>query len=97
MNIFEILSPILLIVVLCFLLTRVSFLGSGFIGDLNKPAFWVALKTALVPAHVFALAPVFGLGSTELRIAMVLGAAPTAAGAFVMARQMDGDGTLASG
>jgi len=55
------------------------------------------LKTALVPALVFSLAPVFGLGATELRIAMVLAAAPTAAAAFVMARQMDGDGTLASG
>ena len=56
-----------------------------------------ALKTFAVPVVVFFLAPVFGVSGTDLRIALVLSACPTAAAAFVMARQMKGDASLASG
>ena len=55
------------------------------------------LKTFAVPVLVFFLAPVFCVSGTDLRIALVLSACPTAAAAFVMARQMKGDVSLASG
>ena len=56
-----------------------------------------ALKTFAVPVLVFFLAPAFGIAGTDLRIALVLSSCPTAAAAFVMARQMKGDAPLASG
>ncbi len=56
-----------------------------------------ALKTFALPALVYFSAPLFGLVGADLRIALVLSACPTAAAAFVMARQMGGDGPLASG
>ena len=55
------------------------------------------LKTFVLPVLVYFCAPLFGLSGTDLRIALVLSACPTAAAAFVMARQMGGDGQLASG
>jgi predicted permease len=55
------------------------------------------MKTALVPLLVWALACLAGLDPLEERIALVLSACPTAAAAFVMARQMGGDEALASG
>jgi hypothetical protein len=55
------------------------------------------IKTAFLPILVFLLAPSFGIAGNDLRIALVLSACPTAAAAFVMARQMNGDSALASG
>jgi len=56
-----------------------------------------ALKTFFLPVLVYFCSPFFGLAGTDLRVAMVLSACPTAAAAFVMARQMNGDASLASG
>jgi malate permease and related proteins len=55
------------------------------------------LKTLAVPVLVYFCSPFFGIAGTDLRIALVLSACPTAAVAFVMARQMNGDASLASG
>ncbi len=55
------------------------------------------LKTVFLPILVFLSAPYFGIAGSDLRIALVLSACPTAAAAFVMARQMNGDTALASG
>lgn len=53
------------------------------------------LKVVLAPALVWLTAPFFGVEGADLRIAMVFGACPTAAAAYVMARQMSGDEVLA--
>jgi malate permease and related proteins len=55
------------------------------------------LKVVVLPALVFLMSRLTGLGPIEERIAMVLSACPTAAAAFVMARQLGGDEALASG
>ncbi|HEY5769077.1 MAG TPA: AEC family transporter [Terrimicrobium sp.] len=55
------------------------------------------LKVAVLPALVFLLSRFAGLGPFEQRTALVLSSCPTAAAAFVMARQMGGDEALASG
>ncbi len=55
------------------------------------------LKVVVLPIIVYALCRMLGLGLPEQRIAMVLAAAPTAAAAFVMAKEMGGDPTLAVG
>jgi predicted permease len=55
------------------------------------------LKVAGAPAIAWALSRMVGLGPLEHRIALVFSACPTAAAAYVMARQMDGDEALASG
>ena len=55
------------------------------------------LKVAVLPALVFLMSRFAGLGPVEQRIALVLSSCPTAAAAFVMARQMGGDEALASG
>lgn len=55
------------------------------------------LKTTVLPLLVLLLAHLAGLDSMSRRIALVLAACPTAAAAFVMARQMGGDEALASG
>lgn len=56
-----------------------------------------ALKTVFLPVLVYFCSPAFGISGADFRIAMVLSACPTAAAAFVMAGQMKGDATLASG
>ena len=56
-----------------------------------------ALKVAVVPLLVLGLSRLAGLGPVEHRIALVFGACPTAAAAYIMARQMGGDEALASG
>jgi predicted permease len=56
-----------------------------------------ALKVAVAPVIFLALSRVVGLGALEHRIALVFGACPTAAAAYIMAREMDGDEALASG
>jgi hypothetical protein len=59
---------------------------------------WAAgLKVAVVPLIVLLLSRAVGLGPVEHRIALVFAACPTAAAAYIMAREMDGDEALASG
>jgi predicted permease len=55
------------------------------------------LKVAVLPVLVFLLSRLGGLEPAEQRTALVLSSCPTAAAAFVMARQMGGDEALASG
>ncbi len=55
------------------------------------------LKVVVLPLLILFLARLAGLDAAEQRIVVVLGACPTAAAAFVMARQMGGDEALASG
>jgi predicted permease len=74
-----------------------SLRTSGFSGRRSWIAAAAALKIAVLPAIVFALGRAAGLGRSEQRIALVFAAAPTAAAAYIMAREMDGDETLASG
>ena len=57
----------------------------------------VVLKLAILPAMVFVIGKLMGFDMASLRIAMVFAACPTAAASFVMARQMDGDESVASG
>lgn len=62
------------------------------------PIFVAALlKIVVLPAVVYGLARLAGLGPADLRTAVVFAACPTAAASFVMARQMGGDEPLASG
>jgi len=55
------------------------------------------LKVAFFPACVWLMAMACGLSGTDLRIALVFSACPTAAASYVMAKQMDGDEPLAGG
>jgi malate permease and related proteins len=55
------------------------------------------LKVAVLPILVFLLTRLAGLEPADQRTALVLASCPTAAAAFVMARQMGGDEALASG
>jgi malate permease and related proteins len=55
------------------------------------------LKVAVLPFLVFLLTRLAGLEPADQRTALVLASCPTAAAAFVMARQMSGDEALASG
>ncbi|MFM8765207.1 MAG: AEC family transporter [Spartobacteria bacterium] len=57
----------------------------------------VAVKLVVVPALVFVIGTFIGLATVDLRIAMVFASCPTAAAAFVMARQMEADEAVASG
>ena len=54
------------------------------------------MKTAVLPLIVFGLGCLVGFDVAEQRIALVMSSCPTAAAAFVMARQMGGDEALAS-
>jgi predicted permease len=62
---------------------------------------WIAsaafLKVAVSPLVIGGLAWLVGLGPIEMRIALVFASTSTAAAAYVMARQMEGDESLASG
>jgi predicted permease len=51
----------------------------------------------VLPFLVFLLTRLAGLEPADQRTALVLASCPTAAAAFVMARQMGGDEALASG
>jgi predicted permease len=55
------------------------------------------LKVAALPLVTWTLCRFSGLSLIEQRIALVYSSAPTAAAAYIMARQMDGDERLASG
>jgi len=75
--------------------------GSLAITSLKGRRSWIltaaALKVVLLPLIVYGLARLVGLGPAEQRIALVLTSCPTAAAAFVMAKEMGGDTALASG
>lgn len=55
MHIFNTLAPVMLLILLGIGLARIRFLGTSFIGELNKLTFWVAL-----PALVFRAAATAG-------------------------------------
>jgi predicted permease len=55
------------------------------------------LKVVFVPLCIWAIGRGLDLSAADLRIALVLGACPTAAAAYVMASRMGGDEPLASG
>lgn len=54
------------------------------------------MKVAALPVVTWSLCRLAGLSTVEQRIALVYASAPTAAAAYIMARQMDGDEALAS-
>ena len=66
MGIFNILSPVLLLVVLGIILARVRFSGPVFMGELNRFTFYVAL-----PASLFRTAAISGDSGPE--VAGILG------------------------
>ncbi|MEX0430610.1 AEC family transporter [Spiribacter insolitus] len=55
------------------------------------------MKTALAPLVGFGLAVWIGLGSEEIRLALIFLACPTAAASYVLVQRMDGDSALAAG
>jgi len=55
------------------------------------------VKVMICPLIGWAFATMLGLGPVEMQIALVLAASPTAAAAFIMARQMHGDAAFTSG
>ena len=59
---------------------------------------WAAIfKVVISPIVAGTLVWLTGLGPVHLRVALVFASTSTAAAAYIMARQMDGDETLASG
>jgi predicted permease len=73
-------------------LTSVSFQGRK-----HGIALAVAFKAAATPLLAFAICRLASITGADLRIVLVLAACPTAAAAYIMARQMNGDEALASG
>lgn len=75
--------------------------GSLALTPLRGRRTWIMasalLKVAVLPAMVYGLSRIAGLGPNEIRIVLVLSACPTAAASYVMVRQMGGDEALASG
>jgi predicted permease len=75
--------------------------GSLRFARLEGRVSWIAaaalLKVAALPAIVWGLSRVAELGLVEHRIAVVFAACPTASVSYIMAREMGGDPTLASG
>lgn len=75
--------------------------GSLATASLAGRRAWIAtaalLKVAVLPVVTWGLCLMAGLSVVEQRIALVYSSAPTAAAAYIMARQMDGDERLASG
>ncbi len=65
----------------------------------NRAAIVAAatVKVFVGPLIAGCLALLLGVTGTELRIVLVLAACPTAAAAYIMARQMSGDESLAAG
>lgn len=57
----------------------------------------VLLKIAVLPLLVYGLGRFLLLDPVSMRIALVFASTPTASAAFVMARQMEGDESVASG
>lgn len=75
--------------------------GSLTFAKLEGRRAWITaaalLKVAGAPLIAYGLSRAMALGPPEHRIALVFSACPTAAAAYIMARQMDGDEALASG
>lgn len=69
MHIVNVLAPIMLILGLGALLGRRNFLGKGFIAELNKLTFWVALPALIFRASATAGHPVPSTGTMILVIA----------------------------
>jgi malate permease and related proteins len=68
------------------------------LGDHWRAAFVAALlKVAGLPLLVLLVARPFDLGQRELLILLIFSTAPCAAGGYVIARKMGGDGRLAAG
>ena len=65
---------------------RISWIGAAAL-----------LKVGALPAIVWGLSRAVGLGPLEHRVAVVFAACPTASVSYIMAREMGGDTTLASG
>lgn len=65
-------------------------------GRLGLAAAGALIKVLLVPATGLGLAWALGLSADHTRIALILLACPTAAASYVLARQLGGDGALAS-
>nr|WP_240989195.1 AEC family transporter [Salipiger mangrovisoli] len=65
--------------------------------DLSALAGTSALRLLLVPCLAFLVAGGFGLGTVEALVLVVFSAIPTAPTAYVLTRQMGGDGTLMAG
>ncbi len=57
---------------------------------------WIttALKLALMPAMVAAIAMALGVDGVTLKVAILSAAMPTASGSYILARQMGGDAPL---
>ncbi|MCA0939755.1 AEC family transporter [Salipiger pacificus] len=66
-------------------------------GDLAALAGNSALRLLLVPGIAALVGAGFGLGSVEALVLVVFSAIPTAPTAYVLTRQMGGDGTLMAG
>ena len=66
-------------------------------GDLPALAGNAALRLVLVPGIAALVAAAVGLGPVEALVLVVFSAIPTAPTAYVLTRQMGGDGTLMAG
>lgn len=66
-------------------------------GRLSSIVIAALIKTALAPLAIWVFASAFHLDPAELRITLIFATCPTAVAAYVMARQMGGDESLASG
>ena len=67
------LAPLVLLIALGAALARIRFLGSAFIADLNKLAFWIALPALLFTSASGAAAP--NSGTFRLFAVLVVGTA----------------------
>jgi predicted permease len=74
-----------------------SLTMTRFVGRRSWIAWAALFKVAVSPLLIGGLAWLAGLGPIEMRIALVFASTSTAAAAYVMARQMEGDESLASG
>lgn len=74
-----------------------SLVGTRPAGRASEILTAALLKVAFLPAVVAGLGLLAGFDHSEMRIALVLAACPTAAASYVMAERMGGDGELASG
>lgn len=74
-----------------------ALVSMSLVGNRKSITAASLIKVVLSPLIAWALALGLGLSAEEMRIALVLSACPTAAAAFIMARQMRGDVPFTSG
>lgn len=74
-----------------------SLASMSLAGNHMATFFASLVKVGISPLIAWGIGYCLGLSPAELQIALVLGAAPTAAAAFIMARQMGGNVPLTSG